>query len=221
MSPRSAKPERDDYLAALIVRDLAKGGTLKDPRHPDERRTSLADHVQGEARRSIERERRLHTTKLPNGYFDGAEKWVALPKVTAADYHKAGKAVRKLGRTEDADRWEAVWQTPPPRADVLNYRCTAEAFDLITFFSAKKPTAYRVRMIAALIREGVTGKPHSDVDMRRSANLVVRDRRRHHPQAFQTPCPDAPIVALIGDTWHFWINIPDEPQWWSYVVLPQ
>jgi hypothetical protein len=70
---------------------------------------------------------------------------------------------------------------------VLNYRCATEAFDLITFFSAKKPTSYRVRMIAALIYEGVTGKPHTDANMTRSANLVVADRRKHHPQAFMRP----------------------------------
>jgi hypothetical protein len=238
MSPWSAKPERDDYLVASIVGKLAKGGALKDPR-PGDRLTPLADHALAEARRSLERVRRLTGGLLDRaaGNFKSCieqqvdseagraavrKRLSELPsRPTAADYHKVGKAMRKVGRTEDADWWEAVRQTPPPRADVLNYRCAAEAFDLITFFSAKKPTAYRVRMIAALIREGVTGKPHSDVDMRCSANLVMRDRRRHHPQAFQTPCPDAPIVAFIGDTWRLWINPPDEPQWWSYVVLPQ
>jgi hypothetical protein len=170
---------RDDYLAASVVRELEKGGALKDPR-PGERLTPLADHALAEARRSIKRVRRLKTIKLPDG--------VELPKRTAADYHKAGKAMRKIGRTEDADWLEAVRQTPPPRADVLNYRCAAEAFDLITFFSAKKPTKYRVCKIAEMIREGVTGKPHTDTTtMRCSAALVIRDRRRYYPQAFQTP----------------------------------
>jgi hypothetical protein len=205
---KSAKPGRDDYLVASIVGKLAKGGALKDPR-PGDRQTPLADHALAEARRSLERARRLTGELLDQatgnfkscieqhieqqvdsekGRADARKRLSELPsRPTAADYHKVGKAMRKVGRTEDADWWEAVWQTPPPRADVLNYRCAAEAFDLITFFSAKKPTAYRVCMIAALIREGVTGKPHSDVDMRCSANLVMRDRRRHHPEAFQTP----------------------------------
>jgi hypothetical protein len=101
MSP-SAKPERDDYLVALIVRELEKGGTFNDPR-PKDRLTPLVDHVPAEVRRSIERVRRLKTIKLPDG--------VELPKRTAADYHKAGKAVRKLGYTELADKWEKVRQT--------------------------------------------------------------------------------------------------------------
>jgi hypothetical protein len=181
MSTQNAKPGRTDAkLVASIVEELEKGGTLRNMRpHLDEGRLTR------EAQRSIERVRRLHTTKLPNGYLDETGKWVELPKRTAADYHKAGKAVRKLGLTELADRWETVRQTPPPRADALKYRCALEAFDLMTF-SAKKPTGYRVRIIAALIHEGVTGK-YTDVDMKRSAELVVTDRRKHHPQAFMRP----------------------------------
>jgi hypothetical protein len=185
MSRQSAKPGRDADLVASIVEELEKGGAFRDmrPHVDEERRTSLADHVRNEAQRSIQRARLLHTTKLPDGYFDGAGKWVAQPKVTAADYHKAGKAVRKLGYTEVAARWEATRQTPPPRANALKYQCAAEAFDLMAF-SAAKPTSYRVRIIAALIHEAVTGKPYSDVYMENSAELVVTDRRKHHPQAF-------------------------------------
>jgi hypothetical protein len=182
MSRQSAKPGRDADLVAWIVEELEKGGTLKDPRHPEDRRTSLADHVRYEVQRSLNSVRLLQTFKWPDH---------VPPLPTAADYRKAAQALRKVAFTE-AQRTairelEAVRVLPPERMNALKYQCAAEAFDLMTFFSAKPPTGTErgpFRTIAVLLCEAVTGQRHDKIDMKRACGAVLRDRRKYNPNAF-------------------------------------
>jgi hypothetical protein len=181
MITQRVKPERDADLVASIVEELEKGGALKDPRHPEERRTSLAGHVRHEVQRSLNRMRLLQSYKWPDG----------APKVTEADVKKAVTVLRSIAWTEEQravlDQFDAVRQYPPEGVNALKYRCAAEAFDLMTFFSVKPPTGTEAgpfRNIAALLFEAVTGQPHTDVDMKRSTDRVRTDRLKYHPQAF-------------------------------------
>ena len=181
MSRQSAKPGRDADLVASIVEELEKGGALKDPRHPEERRTSLADHVRDEVQRSLNRMWLLQSYKWPD----------CVPKVTEADIKKAVTVLRSVAWTEGQravlDQFDAVRQYPPDGVNALKYRCAAEAFDLMTFFSAKPPTGTEAgpfQNIAALLFEAMTGQPHTDVHMKRSTDRVRTDRLKYHPQAF-------------------------------------
>jgi hypothetical protein len=175
----SAKtPRQDTQLVALIIDELKYGGTFNDPRHPEDCRTSLADHVRYEAQRSLNRVRLLQTYKWPDD---------VPPAPTTADFRKAAKALRKVAFTEEQraaiNQLEAVWQEPPEHANALKYYCAAEAYFLMEMFAAKAPTGSAggpFQKIATAIYEAVTGKREGDkmADVKRSCDLVLRSRRR-------------------------------------------
>jgi hypothetical protein len=168
------------------LRDLEKAANI-----------SLAAHARTEVQRSIERIRLLRTYKPPaevevEGEIKIAGKLVkrrvALPKLTLSDFRKAAKALRKVAFTEAQQtavrQLEAVWQEPPERADALKHYCAAEAYFLMQCFSVVAPTGYEggsFLTIACLIHDAVTGRTISAIGMKRSCDLVLRNRRKYAP----------------------------------------
>jgi hypothetical protein len=172
----SAEPQPDADFVTLIIAELEKGGELNDPRpYLGDRPTPLADHVQREVQRSLNRVRLFLTWKRPAN---------VPPTPTAADFRKAAKALRKVAFTEEQRtairQLHAVRQEPPERADALKHHCAAEAYYLMESFSATAPTGYEdgpFRVIAALIYEAVTRKSPADM-MKRAGDTVLQSRRR-------------------------------------------
>jgi hypothetical protein len=153
----------DQDLVADIVAQLRRGGPLRDPRLPpvdkeDPRRfleamrdrpeqfadpRTLPAHARFEVQRSIDRILFLQTYKPPR----------QLP--AASDFRRAAAMLRRIAITAEQIKragavepdghrhgFEAVWQEPPERGwSPLEYRCAVEAFDLMTFFSAKPPVS--------------------------------------------------------------------------------
>jgi hypothetical protein len=166
------------------LRDLEKAAKI-----------SVAAHARTEARRSIERVRLLRTYKPPaevevETKIAGklVKRRVALPKLTLSDFRKATKALRKVAFTEAQQtavrQLEAVRQEPPERADALKYYCAAEAYFLMQCFSVVAPTGYEggsFLTIACLIHDAVTGRTISAIGMKRSCDLVLRNRRKYAP----------------------------------------
>jgi hypothetical protein len=187
---KKAKPKRDVRLVASIVNELKGDGSLKDPRRPPpaDDQTPLEAHAAQYVQNSINTIRWLQTYKSP------------VPVTKIKDIRKAARLLRNASATlskfaftpaqrlavpemlrisKELDTARAV---PPERADPLKYWCASEAFDLMDFMSAKPPTGYEngpFQTIAAMLYEAVTGKPPASrgVDMKRSADLVLRDRR--------------------------------------------
>lgn len=188
----------DASFVASIIEQLNKGGPLRDPRPPSNDpqtdQNPLAAYVASEVQRSVNRVRMLRTFK-PRGKM--LEMIEASP--TIADYRKAARLLRQASAalckvalfdeqrlaipemeriSQELDR---VWRAPPAHANALKYLCSNEAFDLMTFFSAKPPTntkGGRFRTIAALLYQAVTGRPCDPDAMERSTDLVLRDRKR-------------------------------------------
>jgi hypothetical protein len=173
-----ARRNRDQRLIDDIVAELKKGGPLGDPwaRVPDGKHPyagmAPADYVGIEVQRSIDR---LRLRVAPPSF---------MPKITAtaADYHKLGRLLRKMGKAELAEQLGAndeVVQEPPPRADAPKHYCGIEAFDLIEMFSAKAPTFSETgpyQAIAQKLYESVTGR--ADVNLERACDWVLTERRR-------------------------------------------
>jgi hypothetical protein len=195
MSPRSAKPERDDYLAASIVRELERGGALKNPFARGYPSTAPADYVRIEVQRSLDRVRSLQNGDVEKLIHELRTKG-KLPPTPTPNIRKIKKAVtvlRSIAKFEDQstvlDQFNAFRQEPPERVNALKWHCAAEAFDLMTFFSAKPPTGTPTGPfweIAAMIYEAVTGETHTDVNIKRACDAILAARREHNPNAFLT-----------------------------------
>jgi hypothetical protein len=194
MSVHRAKRERDIDLVAAVVRELEMGGALKDPRpRPEDRLTPLADYVLVEVRLSLYRVRSLQNGDVEKLIHElrTRGKLPPTPNINIRKIKKAVTVLRSIVRFEDQsavlDQFDAFWQEPPERRKALKWRCAAEAFDLMAFFSAKPPTGTPTgpfQEIAAMIYEAVTGETHTDVNIKRACDAILAARRKHNPNAF-------------------------------------
>jgi hypothetical protein len=190
-----------------VVRELKKAGPLNDPRIaevklasgeyvPNPMRTiPLRQHVREEVQRSIERV----SLKFPDLSPDAAARMQAAERQAMAmmqaqrDYAKAAKSLRKTQHPAliaEADRMErSFWQEPPARSNMLKGRCAEEAYDLMTWFSAKPPNGSATgayRKIAELIYGAQAtkvanlkrGKKGVD-NLKRACDRVLKERRRY------------------------------------------
>jgi hypothetical protein len=176
-----AQRRPDAEIVAEIVAELKTGGDLNDPRLRPERLTPLAEFVQREVQRSLDRIRLLKDFKQPAN-------WPVAPSM--ADIRKAAKAFRKVKSLfinddqmipKKLEMFAAGRQEPPPHGVAMKFQCAAEAFFLMEYFTTLCPTNYVSGPccgIARLIYEAVTGKCD---DMRRSVTLVLKNRRHHRP----------------------------------------
>jgi hypothetical protein len=143
--------------------------------------TAPIDYIRIEVQRSIDRIKlRLAYRRPPN-----------VPKVSAADFRKLGRLLRKMGYSRLAAQLGAsdhVTQEPPPRADPLKHYCADEAFCLMEWFSAKEATFSEggpFQIIAEKLYEAVTGK--HDVSLERACDWILQERRKVR----QRPIPRA------------------------------
>jgi hypothetical protein len=145
---------------------------------------SLADYLQREVQRSLDRVRLL-STYITSTDEQGREHRFPVPPVrTLADYRQAAKALRKVAFTETqraaARQLEDVEQEPPERSNPSKHYCAAEAYFLMELFSGEaKPSTYSegaFRTIAVLICEAVSGE--AQVDLERACETVLHSRRR-------------------------------------------
>jgi hypothetical protein len=170
----------DRRLVDDIVAELRKGGPLGDPwaRLPDGNHPyagmAPADYVGVEVQRSIDR---LRLRAAPPSF---------MPKITAtaADYHKLGRLLRKMGKAGLAEQFGAsdhVVQEPPPRTDAPKHYCAAEAFDLMELFSATAPTFSEGRpyqIIAQKLYEALTSQQDASLERACDWVLTARGKRR-------------------------------------------
>ena len=159
-------------IVADIVEQLKKGGPLRNPFERAYPTTAPIDYVRIEVQRAIDR---IQLRRDPT-------KSVRRPKVTAADYRKLGRLLRKTGHTAYAEQIgasEHVRQEPPPRANALKHYCADEAFFLMEMFSTKAPTFSEgdpFRIIAEKLYEAVAGR--KDADMERACDWILKERRK-------------------------------------------
>jgi hypothetical protein len=176
----SAKTRRQDTeLVASIIDEPKDDAALNEPRRWEAKHPMpLDDYAQWEVQRSMDRRRLLQDFKWPDD---------VPPAPTAADFRKAAKALRNVAFTQEQQaivrQLEAVEREPPEHANALKYHCAAEAYFLMEMFAPKAPTGSAggpFPKIAGTIYEALTSQREGDAgaDMKRSCDLVLRNRRR-------------------------------------------
>jgi hypothetical protein len=190
-----------------IVKQLKRGGPLRDPwaQRPDCAEHPYAgmpidDVVRIEVQRAIQGVRNRRDC-YPNLDEEARKKIRDMQSRSAADYHKLGRQVRKMGMTTVIDfgdfeapiDFETLGQEPPPHAwEPLKYYCADEAFFLMEMFSAAPPTSsegdYPFQMITQKLYRYL--KPGGNDNVERACDWILnkrRDRRKHRWPDF----PDA------------------------------
>jgi hypothetical protein len=169
--------DHTDSLAA----ELAKGGTLIDPRAPKYRTSALDEYLRSEVQRSVQRIRMLRRIKRP---LDG-------PMPTAAELRRLGRALAKVAFTTTqamaARELEAVDGEPPDLACAIKYHCASEACYLIGCFSMRPGEHLnsleggRFRVVTKTLYEAVTGE--ADANVSRACDHVLKNWRLYAPKA--------------------------------------
>jgi hypothetical protein len=202
----SVKRKRDDAendaeIAANVVKQLEHNGPITKPwtGHSDKGAFPFTDYVvRREVQRSIDRVRLLDTYNRPDfipviDEHGKEHERIPVPKVTETDVRKAVAVLRKIVATEEQravlDQFDAIRQFPPEGVNALKHFCAAEAFDLMSWFSAKPPTGTEggpFQQIAGLLFEAITSTATDDQkgSMKRSTDYVLEDRRKYDPNAF-------------------------------------